>query len=114
MVKQHHAAHHNHSKWMRSTLLLSSRKEQHSDGLIEKRWGTSINPPKLNDSKNLDDNQFKEHEEDQDKPQRTVPDIKDIVDANGKLLNQQPACNKILQSEVSLQLGESMTVGNQT
>jgi hypothetical protein len=43
-----------------------------------------------------------------------VPDIEDTVDANGKLSNQQPVCDKILQSEVSLQLGEGMTVGKVT
>ena len=36
---------------------------------------------------------------------RVVPDIEDAVNANGKLLNQKPAYNKILHSEVSLQLG---------
>jgi hypothetical protein len=35
-------------------------------------------------------------------------------DAKGKLLNQQPAYDKILRSEVSLQLGESMTIGRAT
>jgi hypothetical protein len=30
------------------------------DGLIEKRWGTSINPPKLNDAEKLDNNKFKQ------------------------------------------------------
>jgi hypothetical protein len=83
------------------------------DGLIERRWGTSINPPKKNDTEDLDDNEFEEYEDD-DEPKRTVPDIEDMVDANGKLLNQQPAYDKILNSEVSLQLGESMTVGKVT
>jgi hypothetical protein len=65
------------------------------DGLIERRWGTSINPPKPNDSANLDNvNKFKECES-KDEPKRTVPDIKDVVDTNGKLLNQQPACDKL-------------------
>jgi hypothetical protein len=77
--------------------------------LIERRWGTSINPPKPTDDENLDDDfEFEEYE---DEPKRIVPDIEDTVDANGKLLNQQPAYDKILQSEVSLQLGESTTVG---
>jgi hypothetical protein len=55
------------------------------DGLIERRWGTSINPPKPSKHENLDDdNEFEEYEE----PKRAVPDIEDMVDANGKLLNQ--------------------------
>jgi hypothetical protein len=81
------------------------------DGLIERRWGTSINPPTqtdAEDAENLDDNEFEEYEdEDEDESKRTVPDIEDSVDANGKLLNQMPAYDRILHSEVSLQLGEN-------
>ncbi len=84
------------------------------DGLIERRWGTSINPPKSKDSDNLDDDNEFEECESEDERKRTVPDIEGTVDANGKLLNQQPAYDKILHSEVSLQLGESMTVGRVT
>jgi hypothetical protein len=86
------------------------------DGLIERRWGTSINPPTQKDAEdadNLDDNEFEEYE-DEDESKRTVPDIEDSVDANGKLLNQMPAYDKILHSEVSLQLGENMTIGRVT
>jgi hypothetical protein len=57
------------------------------DGLIERRWGTSINPPKQTDAEDLDDNEFKEYE-DKDEPKRTIPNIEDTVDSNGKLLNQ--------------------------
>ena len=81
--------------------------------MIERRWGTSINPSKQTDAEDLDDNEFEEYE-DEDEPKRTVPDIEDTVDATGKLLNQQPAYDKILRSEVSLQLGENMTVGKVT
>jgi hypothetical protein len=88
------------------------KKRMIFDGLIERRWGTSINPLKPN-VKGLNDNKFKEYE-DEDEPTRAVPDIEDMVHANGKLLNQQPAYDKILHSEVSLQLGESMTVGKVT
>ena len=83
------------------------------DELIERRWGASINPPKQTDAENPDDNEFEEHE-DEDEPKRVMPDVEDTVDATGKLLNQQPACDKILHSEVSLQMGESMTVGKVT
>ncbi len=89
------------------------RKRSIFDGLIERRWGTSINPPKQTDAENLDDIEFEEYE-DEDEPKRVIPDIEDTVDATGKLLNQQPAYDKILHSEVSLQMGESMTVGKVT
>ena len=92
------------------------RKREIFDGLIERRWGTSINPPTQEakeDDENLDDKEFEEYE-DGDESKRTVPDIEDSVDANGKLLNQMPAYDKLLHSEVSLQLGESMTLGKVT
>jgi hypothetical protein len=56
----------------------------------------SINPPTLKDAEdaeNLDDNEFEEYE-DGDESKRTVPDIEDSVDANGKFLNQLPAYDK--------------------
>ena len=79
-------------------------------GLVESRWGTSINLPKKNDAENLGDKQFKEYEGEYD-PKRTVPDIQDTVDDNGKLLNHQPVYNKILCSKVSLKIREIVTVG---
>ena len=39
-----------------------------------------------------------------------MPDIEDSVDVNGKLLNQHPSYDKILQLGVSLQLGEGIKV----
>ena len=83
------------------------------DGLIERRWGTSINPPTIVGTEDSDDKEFEEYE-DEYEPKRTVPDIEDTVDGNGKLLNQQPAYDRILHSEVSLQLGDNMTVGKVT
>jgi hypothetical protein len=60
------------------------------------------------DAENLDDKEFEEYE---DESKRTVLNIEDSVDANGKLLNQMPAYDRILHSEVSLQPGENMSVG---
>ena len=69
-------------------------------------------PPEESDIKHPSE-EFEEYE-DADEPARIVPDIQDTVDANGLLLNQQPAYDRILHSEVSLQLGEEMTVGRVT
>jgi hypothetical protein len=47
------------------------KKRAMFDGLIERRWRKSINPPKSNDSANLDnDNEFEEHESKEDEPKR--------------------------------------------
>jgi hypothetical protein len=73
------------------------RKREIFNGLIERRWGTSINPPivsVVSDTGNSSD-EF----EDEDEAARIVPDIDGTVDAKGKLLNQQPAYVKILHSE---------------
>ena len=91
------------------------KKREIFDGLIERRWGTSINPPivsVVSDTENQSDD-FEEYE-DEDEAARIVPNIEDTVDAKGKLLNQQPAYDKLLQSEVSLQLGETMSFGKVT
>ena len=60
------------------------------DQLIERRWGTSINAPKISEIEDDENpNDFEEYEDDNEIA-RTVPDIEDTVDANGRLLNQQP------------------------
>ncbi len=70
------------------------------DGLIERRWGTSINPPGTKGTKEDSDtggDEFEEYEDD-DEPARIVPEIEDTVDAKGRLLNQMPAYDRILNS----------------
>jgi IMP dehydrogenase/GMP reductase len=60
------------------------RKQKVFDGLIKKRWGTSINPPSTEGSSDSDNGgtEFKEYE-DEDEEARIVPNIEDTVDANG-------------------------------
>jgi hypothetical protein len=81
------------------------------DELIEKRWGTSINPPSTEGSSDSDNGgiEFEEYE-DEEEEARIVPNIEDTVDANGLLLNQMPAYDRILNAEVSLQMREEMSV----
>ena len=80
------------------------------DNLIVRRWGSSVNPPATTqpDPDEFDD--FDEYEDD-DEEARVVPDIEDTVDANGKLFNQQPVYDQIINAEVSLQMGDDMTTG---
>jgi hypothetical protein len=93
------------------------QKRKIFDGLIERRHGTSINPLSIisddENNENYSNNEFEEYE-DGDEPARIAPDIEDMVNVNGKLLNQQPAYDKILHSKVSLQMGEDMTIGRVT
>jgi hypothetical protein len=87
-------------------------KQKVFDALIERRWGTSINPSITKDTEDSDngDNKFEEYEDDDEKA-RIVPEIEDTAGSNGGLLNQMPAYDPILHSEVSLQTGEEMSVG---
>jgi hypothetical protein len=88
------------------------KKREIFDELIERRWGTSINPPKVKDENESDPNKPHpedwDYYEDDDEAPQTVPDIEDIVDSKGKLLDQQPAYARLINSEVQLQLGEEL------
>ena len=57
-----------------------------------------------------DDNDLEEYSDDHE-PARVIPDIEDTVDSQGRLINQQPVYDRILNAEVSLQLGEEHAVG---
>ena len=49
--------------------------------------------------------------EDHEQQEQPTLEVKDIVDSNGKLINQQPAYDQIINAEVQLQLGEEMVAG---
>ena len=71
---------------------MEQKKHKIFDGLIERIWGTSINPPIFYGTENYNssENEFEESE-DEYEPARTVPNIEYTYDANGELLNQKPA-----------------------
>jgi hypothetical protein len=68
------------------------------DGMIERRWGTSINPPKL---ESLIDNDFAEGI-DEEGPENPTINIEDAVDGKGRLINQQAAWDRMLQAEIAI------------
>ena len=49
--------------------------------------------------------------EDHEQQEQPTLEVEDIVDSNGKLINQQPAYDQIINAEVQLQLGEEMVAG---
>ena len=75
------------------------------DAAIARKWGTSITPPNPEAIDELQDQWEEWGDEDEDP--RHVPDIEDTVDANGRLLNEQPAYDRIINAEVHLQLGDN-------
>ena len=82
------------------------KKHEVCDKLIERRWGNALIPLKLKS----DDMEWSEYE-DNEEEHRMVPETKDIVDATGKQLNQNPAYNRNMNSEVALQIDSEMKKG---
>ena len=83
-------------------------KRQAFDALIKRRYGNSINPPPHPISENSET--FDPYEDDQE-PARPIPEIEDAVDFNGKLLDQAPVYDRLINAEVQLQLDERMAKG---
>ena len=70
------------------------RQQQLFDELIERRWGSAINPPKKNckiETVDEDDHDdiFVPYEDDDEEP-IDIPEINEAVDCNGKAINQTP------------------------
>ena len=93
------------SKLMRFIVVLKSRKREVFDELIKRRWGTPMTPPNTQQPKAFE--KYEDHEQ----QERPILEVEDIVDSTGKLINQQPAYDQIINAEVQLQLGEEMVNG---
>ena len=91
---------------IRSPIEIKERKV--FDKLVNRRWGTLINPP--NAVVHEGDKDFEPYEDD-DEAARIIPDIKDIVDKDGKLLDQQPAYDTMINAEVQWQQGHEFVTG---
>ena len=53
---------------------------------------------------------FKKYKDHEQQEQPTL-EVEDIVDSTGKLINQQPAYDQIINAEVQLQLGDEIVTG---
>lgn len=77
------------------------------DGLIERRWGTTMIPPP-NDSPVRQANfrgpeeEWEPYADDSEAP-RELTNIEEPVDSAGRLLDEQPAYDRIINAEVQLQ-----------
>lgn len=87
------------------------KKRDVFDALIERRWGTSINPPK---TETLDTKEEWEEYEDSDEDPRIIPDMDDVTDNKGHLINQQPAYDRLINAEVQLQLDDEVRTARVT
>ena len=81
------------------------KKREVFDELIKRRWGTPMTPPNTQQPKAF------ENYEDHEQQEQPTLEVEDIVDSTGKLINQQPAYDQIINAEVQLQLGEEMVNG---
>jgi hypothetical protein len=83
-----------------------SKQHKIYDALVEGRWGTSMSAP----PKESSDNTFEEYEDDDEEP-HIIPEVEDTDDSNGRLLEQQPMYDRLINAEVQLQLGDEMCSG---
>ena len=84
------------------------KKREVFDELIKRRWGSPMTPSNTQQQQVFE--KYADHEQ-QEKP---TLEVEDIVDSTGKLINQQPAFDQIINTEVQLQLGEEMVTGKVT
>ena len=66
--------------------------------------GDSITPPPV--SKSIADD-WEEYTDEIEEP-RKIPEIEDIVDKRGNLLDQQPAYDKMINTKVTMQVGDKV------
>ena len=85
---------------------VEEKKQNVFDGLIERRMGTSINPPPTTDETTKQN----DLDNDMDEPVES-PDHEDILNSMGRILEQQPAFDKIINAEVMIQNGDEMVMG---
>ena len=81
------------------------KKREVFDELIKRRWGSPMTP-----SNTQQQNVFEKYE-DHEQQEQPTHEVENIIDSTGKLINQQPAYNQIINAEVQLQLGEEMVTG---
>ena len=87
---------------------VEEKKRETFTALIEKQWGKSMEVSKVKDQH--DDSSWGEYIDEYEKPV-VIPDNEDIVDNQGRLLNQQPAYDRLINAEVQMQLEDDIQAG---
>ena len=87
------------------------RKQARFIESIERKHGTSINPPKQSKGKEeATDCNFEPCLDDDEVP-RKIPDCYEPTDANGRPINQNPEHDRMTNAEIQLQLGNEWSKG---
>ena len=89
--------------------LVEIKKRETFTILIEKRWGTAMLPK----ADAHPDKEWSEYVDEVDIP-KEVPEMEDSVDSTGKLIDQQPAYDKLINAEVQFQVENLMLNGKVT
>ena len=81
------------------------------DALIERRWGSPMSTPNKDDADMTTDTEDSEVDNDETMTSKRHIDIEDSVDSQGKLMNQLPAYNHLLNTEIMVQAEEGQVSG---
>ena len=75
--------------------------------------GTSINPPPTTEERDPTTEELTNQNDLNNEMDELVesPDHEDILDSMGRILEQQPAFDKIINTEVMIQNGDEMAMG---
>ena len=88
-----------------------AKKRAIFDALVEKKHGSSLIHPEKRKSKDKNDDETFLEYSDWDEEPRIIPDIEDQLDATGKILNQQPLYDSMLNAEVLMNSGNGLAKG---
>ena len=93
--------------------MVENKKHDVFDALIERIMGTSINPtPTTEDQDPTMEELTNQNDLDGEMDELVEsPDHEDILDSTGRILEQQPAFDKIINTEVMIQNGDEMAMG---
>ena len=94
---------------------VENKKRDVFDALIQRRIGASINPPSTPEdqdptTEDPTSNDYLDNDNEMDGLVES-PDNEDILDSSGRILQQQPTFNKIINAEVMIQNGDEMAMG---
>ena len=92
---------------------VENKKHNLFDALIERRMGTSINPPPTTEEQDPTMEELTNQNDLDDEMDELVesPDHEEILDSMGRILEQQLAFDKIINTEVMIQNRDEMAMG---
>ena len=91
--------------------MIETKKRDVFDALIERRMRTSINPPPTIEDQDPTMEEFINQNDLEVNEPVGSPDHEDILDSMGRVLEQQPAFDKIINAEVMIQNADEMAMG---